>query len=240
MTAMKHEVLSFETREEASAYAADFIARALDTALQDAPVASLMVSGGSSPGETYARLSGTGIAWERVIVGLVDERWVGPEAAASNERLVRDTLLRGKAGAAGFVPMKTAANQSGEALTDRNLAYLPHCSPVDVMLLGMGEDGHTASWFPGSAGLTEAMSSSPETVVASIDATGCPVAGEHTDRMTLTGSAVGKAKAAVLLIFGDSKRSVFEDALGKPPMDRPIRHAVDILGPRLTVIWAPS
>ncbi|WP_158535339.1 6-phosphogluconolactonase [Hyphomonas pacifica] len=239
MTAMRHEFLSFETRQDASRYATEFIARALEKALEDEPVASLMVSGGSTPGGVFDNLTEVDLAWERVIVGLVDERWVGPESDASNERLVRKRLLTGKSGAAGFLPMKTEAQTAGQAVQKRQQAYLPHCSPVDVILLGMGEDGHTASWFPNSSGLEAAMSCETDQAVAVIDATGCPVAGDNTDRMTLTGAAVGKAKAAVLLIFGESKKRVFETSLEASPQDRPIRHAVDTLGPRMTVIWAP-
>ena len=132
--------------------------------------------------------------------------------------------------------MKTFDPAPQAARTDRDMAYAPHCAPADVVLLGMGEDGHTASWFPGSAGLSEALAS--ETTIASIDATGCPVAGNHTQRITLTGKAVTSAAAAILLIFGDSKKAVFEAALAAPVDEKPVRFAIDKLGPRLTVVWA--
>ena len=179
------------------------------------------------------------MAWSRVTVGLVDERWVGPDDPGSNERLVRSHLLTGKAGAAGFVPMRTAAQTAAAAVADRNLAYGPHCDPIDLILLGMGNDGHTASWFPRAGGLKGAMHARHGEFVAAIDATGCPVAGDLTERLTLTGPAIIDSDAAILLIFGEDKREVLNAALKSEPDDQPIRFAVDGLGPRLTIIWAP-
>ena len=103
----------------------------------------------------------------------------------------------------------------------------------------MGNDGHTASWFPNSAGLDDAMHAPEGQVVSAIDATGCPVAGNLPHRLTLTGPAIIDSDAAILLIFGDEKRQVFEAALKSAPSTMPIRFAVDGLGPRLTIIWAP-
>lgn len=239
MTALSHEIMSFPDRAEASAFAARLIAGALETALADAATASLMVSGGSTPGGVFDILSGTGLDWARVTVGLVDERWVAPEHEASNERLVRQRLLTGHAGAAGFVPMRTLAETAADAAEDRNRAYQPHCGPIDVVLLGMGNDGHTASWFPGASNLDDALNPERGKAVVAIDATGCPVAGENTRRLTLTADAVGASRTAVLLLFGDEKKQVFETALTRPANEMPIRHAIDRLGPRLTVIWAP-
>jgi 6-phosphogluconolactonase len=76
-------------------------------------------------------------------------------------------------------------------------------------------------------------------VVAAIDATGCPVAGNTPHRLTLTGPAIIDSDAAILLLFGDEKRAVFEAAVKSDPTKMPIRFAIDGLGPRLTIIWAP-
>lgn len=236
---MKHEFLSHTTREEALDFAARMAAGVLEAAIEDSGRASFLVSGGSTPIPLFDRLANTELAWERVTVGLVDERWVSPVDAGSNERLVRHHLLTGKAGAAGFVPMKTDAPTASEAVADRSMAYKPHCDPIDLILLGMGNDGHTASWFPGSKGLQNAMHAQADVAVAAVDATGCPVAGSMPHRLTLTGPAIVDSDAAILLMFGADKRDVFEAALKSDPAEKPIRFAVDGLGPRLTVIWAP-
>ena len=233
---LSHEFLSFNSREEATQFATRFIQGGLTKALESKATASLMVSGGSTPGGVFDALTETGLDWSRVIVGLVDERWVNPEDEASNERLVRNRLLKGQAGAAGFLPMKTLGDAPQTAVEDRHRAYGPHCEPADVVLLGMGEDGHTASWFPNSGGVAEALESSA--VIAGINAEGCPGAGNHTQRMTLTGRAVTEAASAILLIFGASKKDVYDKALSSPVEEMPVRHAIDKLGPRLTVVWA--
>ncbi len=236
---MRHELFRCETREVASGQAARLVAGALQAAIEDKGRASFLVSGGSTPGPMFDLLASTDLAWNQVTVGLVDERWVDPEHAASNERQVRERLLRRFAGAAGFVPMRTLDASPDLAVADRQLAYAPHCAPADVILLGMGNDGHTASWFPDSAGLDEAMLAPAGQVIAAIDATGCPVAGNHAHRLTLTGPAVTQARTALMLLFGDEKLAVFERALTADPRAMPVRHAIDKLGPRLSVIWAP-
>ena len=236
MSGLAHEFMAFDNREQATRFATQFIVGGLEKALESKATASLMVSGGSTPGGVLDALTAAELDWSRVMVGLVDERWVDPEHSASNERLVRSRLLKGRAGAAGFLPMKTVDGTPQEAAHDRDMAYAPHCTPADVLLLGMGEDGHTASWFPGSNGLAEALES--DATITCIDATGCPVAGNHTERMTLTGKAVTGAAAVILLIFGESKKAVLERALNAPVEDMPVRYAIDKLGPRLTVVWA--
>lgn len=227
-----------ESRDAAADYAVRLMLGALEVAIEDKGQASLMVSGGSTPGPVFDRLRKVPLSWDRVTVGMVDERWVEPSDDASNERLVRERLLTGHAGAAGLLPMKTQASTPGDAAADRAAAFGPHCNPIDVIMLGMGNDGHTASWFPKSKGLEEAFMHPTGRAVTAIDATGCAVAGEHTARMTLTGNAIGTARCAVMVLFGEEKKAVYEAALSADRVDMPVRYAVDILGSRLTVIWA--
>lgn len=236
---MKHELTHFDTRDAALDFAARFVAGGLEHAIADRGRADFMTSGGSTPGPLFDRLSDWDLPWECVSVGLVDERWVPLDHDFSNEALVRTRLLKGRAGAAGLIPMKTGAAEPGEAVADRNAAYAPHCAPADVLLLGMGGDGHTASWFPGSKGLEAALAPTNDETIAAIDATGCPGAGLNTQRLTLTGPAVTSARMALMLLFGDEKLDILERALVSDPLDMPVRYAIDKLGPRLTIIWAP-
>ena len=236
---MKHELTRFGTRNEAVDFAARFVTGGLEAAVADRGRASFMTSGGSTPGPLFDALSTVDLPWERVSVGLVDERWVPLEHDFSNEALVRSRLLTNRAGAAGLIPMKTGADRPANAVADRNAAYAPHCAPVDVILLGMGGDGHTASWFPCSNGLEAALAPANGETIAAIDATGCPGAGANVHRLTLTVPAVISARSALMLLFGEEKLDVLERALAADPLDMPVRHAIDGLGHRLTIIWAP-
>lgn len=236
---MAGAIARFAARDEAADFAAGRVLHVLKQAISERGRASLMVSGGATPGPLFARLSMAPLAWQEVTIGLVDERWVSPDDPASNERLVRSSLLVSRAGAAGFLPMWAPAGSPVDAVVDRNAAYKPHVSPADMVLLGMGNDGHTASWFPGSKGLEVALSPPDGAVIAAIDATGCPVAGSNVKRLTLTGPAVTSAGQALMLLFGDDKLDVLERARTADPLNMPVRHAIDRLGDRLTIVWAP-
>jgi len=236
---MGYELVRFGTRDEVADFAAGRVLHALKQAIAERGRANLMVSGGSTPGPLFVRLSMAPIAWPEVTVGLVDERWVPPIDSFSNERLVRSNLLVGRAGAAGFLPLWAPVETPEEAVEDRNTAYKPRVSPADMVLLGMGGDGHTASWFPHSKGLDAALSPTNGQVVAAIDATGCAGAGANVKRLTLTGPAVTSAGQALMLLFGDDKLQVLERARAADPLDMPVRHAIDGLGDRLTIVWAP-
>lgn len=218
--------------------AARHVASALQDALSGGAVATFMASGGSSPEPAYRALSDTRLDWKRVSVGLVDERWVAPEHPASNERLVRASLLQGEAAAARFVPMKTPGDDPFAALAGCERIYASSFRSISCILLGMGPDGHTASWFPSAVGLDAALDTDRPELLAAIDASSSPVAGDHPLRMTLTARAVSSAGSGVLLIFGDDKREVLERSLAGDPHLYPVRAALDGLGARLTIIWA--
>ncbi|MBA3069632.1 MAG: 6-phosphogluconolactonase [Hyphomonas sp.] len=226
---------AFGTREEASKAVAAMAAEALARDIAEQRRADLFVSGGSTPEASFRYLSRAAIEWERVTVGLVDERWVPPDHADSNERLVRAHLLREKAGAAGFIPLWTPGDDHLRAADDRCLAYGPHCDSASFVLLGMGADGHTASWFPEMDSLALVTAADQPCPVAAVVAPGA----RTPRRLTLTGPAVCRAKSAVLLAFGSEKRTKLEAARHADPLNCPVRFAIDGLGHRLNIVWAP-
>ncbi len=157
----------FEAREALAETLARDVADELMRAVDAKGKATLAVSGGTTPKLFFEKLSQADIAWSRVTVTLVDERKVPESSERSNARLVRQHLLQNKAAAARFVPLFGNADAAK--------------TPFDVAVLGMGSDGHTASFFPGGDRLAEAIDSDTPKRLIEINA---PGAGEP--RLTFT------------------------------------------------------
>ncbi|WP_292997415.1 6-phosphogluconolactonase [Nevskia sp.] len=195
------------------------VADDLRAAIAQRSQASLVVSGGRSPVPFFAALRRADVDWSRVWITLADERWVPPSAADSNERLLREHLLIDGAAAARFIGLKSAFDtpETGLAATRAALAAIPR--PFDVVVLGMGEDGHTASLFPGAAGLAQALDVANADVVAAIT----PLTAPH-PRITLTLAALLDARRIVLPLSGAAKLAVYRAAVAADgdPLLRPI------------------
>ena len=189
--------------------------------------ASLCVPGGTTPGPIFDTLSGVDLDWANVSVFLNDERWVPETSDRSNTALLRQRLIRGKANQARLVPLYAPAQSPEEMLDALADGIRPHL-PISVLLLGMGNDMHTASLFPGADRLAEALSpSAPILMPMRADAAVEP-------RVTLTVPALRSAMNTHVLITGPEKRAALERAQSLPPEEAPIRAFLDLA----TVHWA--
>lgn len=214
--------------------ATDHLSVILSDALDQRGRASAMLSGGSSPKPVYERLAQQPLAWNGVAISLVDERWVPAGEPGSNADFIRGCFANSPAERAHFVPLFNGHVSATDGLEAAEQALALMAQPFDLCVLGMGMDGHTASWFPRSSGLEAALDPNSEAILAAIDATGCEVAGDHTDRMTLTYAAVAASKHVVLLLPSAEKLAVFNDATNRDVLDAPVK-ALQSLGDRLTL-----
>jgi 6-phosphogluconolactonase len=187
----------------------------------------LCVAGGTSPGPVFDTLSGADLDWSRVDVVLSDERWVPDTSARSNTALLRARLFQGPAAAASLIPLHADTTAPEDALPAL-AARLESALPVDVALLGMGADMHTASLFPGADNLEIALSDQAPALVA-MRAPGAPE-----PRITLSARVLRDAFALHILITGPDKAAAIRRAAGLPVLDAPVRAVLD----RAQVHWA--
>ncbi|MEW9623000.1 6-phosphogluconolactonase [Rhodanobacter geophilus] len=215
---------------------AERVATQLREAIAARGTAVIAVSGGSTPKDFFARLSREALDWAKVAITLVDERWVPDTDERSNAKLVETTLLQDAARAARFVPLYTGAPtpEAGLAEAGARIAALP--APFDVVVLGMGEDGHTASFFPGGDHLAAALDPHGTAKVLPMHA---PGAGEP--RITLTLPVLLDTRALYLLVSGEKKRDLLADVrLGlADAKNHPVRAVVQQDRVPLAVYWCP-
>lgn len=226
-----YEMNAFPSRAELAQALADTIAGKLAGAIAKRGAGFIAVSGGSTPGLLFAELSKADIDWSKVVVTLIDERLVPPDQPRSNAKLVADLLLQGPAAAATFVPLYQGTDDGEKAasLAKTALGKLPW--PLDVAVLGMGGDGHTASFFPDAPNLGGLLSADASELVLPVVASS---AGEH--RLTLTLGKIVEAGFLALHIEGPDKRQVLDRALGGEKL--PIRAAMEASPRPVEIYWA--
>lgn len=209
------------------------IADLLADAVELEGTALFVGAGGTTPRAIYGYLSAAPICWKRINVTLTDERWAPLNSLDSNARMLGETLLQGAAASAIFSPLPTVApNAIGGADEAEDVLRNLHRS-ADIMLLGMGEDGHIASLFPGSSALAEGLDPEGRRLCIAVPA-GEPAPPQA--RISLTLNAIAKARRVVLAITGESKRRTIQRALSGD--DLPVRAVIDHTA-NLSMVWAP-
>ncbi|MFN7092282.1 MAG: 6-phosphogluconolactonase [Allorhizobium sp.] len=232
---MAHHMKTFETGAALAAGLADAVASALSGAIANKGAATLAVSGGSTPKAFFEALSTRILDWTKVKVTLVDERFVPEDNPRSNHLLVKTHLLKNEASAAEFVPLYRPEATIEEAAKTASGIVPGMTEPFDVAILGMGTDGHTASFFPGGDHLDAALDLSQPRRVMTMEA---PGAGEA--RLTLSFSALHDADLLVVHIEGAEKKAVLDKALaGTDEKDMPIRAVLERARTTPDIYWAP-
>ncbi len=230
---MNVEITAFESRTVMMSTLAGRVAEDLRAALRENDRASLAVPGGTTPAPFLNDLATRDLDWAKVRITLTDERWVPPNHERSNARLLRTTLLSGRAAAATFQPLYLEATKPEKVLARIGQA-LEGLRPLDVCVLGMGTDGHTASLFPAADLLADALDPQGAAPVLALRAPGAPEA-----RVTLTAPVLNGATRRYLLITGHDKQTVLDEALEDGPVEEMPVRAI-LRGPKsVDVFWTP-
>ncbi|WP_037315808.1 6-phosphogluconolactonase [Ruegeria halocynthiae] len=206
---------------------ANEIAGDLESALLHHDMVSLAVPGGTTPGPIFDGLCAADLEWDRVRVLPTDERCVPGDHDRSNERLIRERLLTSRASVAQYIPLYAPGKDPDEVLPEIESLINP-VLPLSVLVLGMGEDMHTASLFPGMQGLAAALDTrAPTLAVARPEV-------QPEARITLTAPVLDGALSKHLIVYGAAKRDALNRAMSLPPEEAPI--AAVLSG--MTVHWA--
>lgn len=221
----------FANRAELAEALAATVAGALAEAVELRGAATLAVSGGTTPAKFFEALSAKDIDWSNVTVVPVDERFVPETSDRSNARLIKDKLLQGPAAAARFLPLYEPVDPEAAARdADDHLGRLGE--PLDVVVLGMGNDGHTASFFPDAAELDALLDPHAKRLVSTVHAVS---AGE--ERLTVTLPLIAAARLIALHIEGAEKAATLDKALA-PASTLPIRRVIDAAKTPVEIFWA--
>ena len=230
-----NQLTEFSTRGDLDIDLANSVSQILAQAIKLKGKASIAVSGGSTPKGFFKVLSQSDIDWSKVTITLADERWVPLDSDASNTRLVHENLLQNKAASAKFFHLKQGDEFSEETLNDLNIAANTTLLPLDVLILGMGEDGHTASLFPCSEQISAGLDSNNSNALLKV----LPKTAPH-QRISFSFAALSQSENTFLHLCGENKQVVLNQALqSKDEFEMPIRAFLHHPRVNTQIYWAP-
>lgn len=209
---------------------ADQIQQILCDAVQQRGQAYLVVSGGKTPVELFKTLANMDIPWNKVTITLADERCVAEDDEHRNERLVRQFLLQNQAAKARFLSLYDE-HETGIESVEKTIAALP---TFDAVILGMGEDGHTASLFPGADELSQGLDDKAAAVLFVTPKT-APY-----QRVSLSKKRLLDSRAIFFHLLGQNKLTVLHQAMAEPdPMVMPVSAFLNNHQANVQVMYAP-
>lgn len=218
----------FETSELYLNALVDRVSAILRQATQNQGQAHMAVSGGHSPIPFFNALSDVDLDWPNIHISLVDERFVAPNTDDSNEHLVRTHLLIGKARRAHFTGLVSDTGDINRCLDQAN----QQTQALTLAILGMGEDGHTASLFPKAPELADALDMTQSRRYVRIT----PAAAPH-ERISMTLAALLHTQQLILTISGSEKRRVYEQAAQGATPDHPVSYLITQTEAPFDVYW---
>ena len=227
------EMLEFENTSALDIALAEKVAAMLTADIESSGTGSLVVSGGRTPMGFFHLLSQQQLDWSAVTITLADERWVDNQHKDSNEKLVRENLLINEAHRASFIALKNSAADAtdGEADLEHALASV---GPFTVVILGMGDDGHTASLFPGAEALALGLDMNSGRTAIAVTPTEAP----H-QRISMTLPRLLDSKQIIIHISGAGKQAVLQAAhAGEDIAELPIRAILNQQAAPLSIYWA--
>jgi len=236
--ALEGDLICFKNPDAMARRLADVIEARLARRIAERGWATLAVSGGSTPAGLYTVLSKRRLDWSCVTAVLVDDRWTAPGTKGSNETFVREKLVQNQAASLNLIGLWSNAGSPAEGLKAANGRLAKIKGRFDAVVLGMGLDGHTASWFPHATGLKRALGD-VDAKVAVITARRSAVTGLIVDRITLTHSAIADVRFICLMITGEEKRRVYEQAMEGGSIEAMPVRAILNARPDLWAAWAP-
>jgi len=223
----------FKEKSDLDEALANKVAELLTNAVALRGKASIAVSGGSTPKGFFTALSKKDLSWKNITITLADERWVPMDSDESNTRLVHENLIQNKAVQAKFFHLKQGEEFTEQTLNDLNFAAESSLLPLDVLILGMGEDGHTASLFPCSDQIEACLDSSTAPLLKVV-----PKTAPH-ERISFSFAHLKRSENTILHISGAAKKQVLNKALAKNDIqEMPIRAFLQAPSIDTNVYWA--
>ncbi len=194
----------FNSKDQLDQSLCDDLVKIIQQAISEKGSANILLSGGSSPIHLYELMSNIELDWSKVIIGLVDERFVAPNNEFSNEKMIREKLIQNYASTATFYGMVENSADQMENVKNISSNYEVFHNQLDLVLIGMGEDGHTASLFPNDA-VSEQLLRSQEIGIYNTISPNFP-----NERITCSTAMLLQAENIILMLSGEKKLHVFE------------------------------